>query len=115
MNRRSFLKGLASVFAASAVTPVLIKPTPAEIAWANEWLAAIEPIQAAYLQNLMIYGIAALKTTADFPFVRSVDPREIIQDDVQMAEARKNSEGYYAKSLVINPSDKAKKDFRLWQ
>ena len=73
MNRRDFLKGL---FGTAAVAAIGVS-AGLEEAFTQDWQAALMPIWADYYSNVLIYGVGVIKTTDEFPFIRSIPPQEI--------------------------------------
>lgn len=105
LSRRSFFKGLAATLVATAALPKI--PLEYKPAF-DEWIAAVGPIYAKYVENVFVFGVGALVQTCEFPFVRSVDPREIIQDTEAFAKIRGECDSEYGHSLVCLPTDKLK-------
>ena len=106
MNRRSFLKGLAAAFVAANALP--IKAAIPTEPWMEEWLAAIAPIYSDYISNITIWGVGALKETDDYPFIRSIAPYDLLQDQDSpwLLEARTNSSVEFGSTLVYQPIDR---------
>lgn len=77
MNRRQFILGMAS----AAAIPIIGKPSSAlNLPTEAEFMTMFITAYSDYTANMFIFGVGALRYTDTFPYVESVDPRDLVID-----------------------------------
>ena len=75
MNRRSFLIGMFGAAAAAALPPTAILETIST----RDWETAMEKIWQTYFDDFVVFGMAAITTCEEFPFIRNVPYEEFLK------------------------------------
>lgn len=102
LNRRGFLKGLAAAVVSTGVVGKVAAQAEMQPI-VDRWVVDTAKIFSDYTSNIIIYGVGALQTCSEYPYIRCVDPREILQDDEATAQARSISNERYGKTLICAP------------
>jgi hypothetical protein len=83
MNRRDFLTGLvaASGITIAGTMPVqLLEPIPIGPLSFDTWHQAFMKAYLDMYENLFLFGVGALEYTEEFPYVRSIHPKNMTID-----------------------------------
>lgn len=72
MNRREFITGIFSAAAIASIDPRTLVPeaTP-------DWALAVCKVYNDYMTNILLYGIGAIRSIDEFPYIENLNPEDI--------------------------------------